>query len=359
MRPECRSEAAACQGVECGPCGSLVAMITAGDVAFYREQVTSSCPASSTLRRSRAAGRARGHPRRCAHGDHPHRGIRSRARASSRRSPRPPGEDAAQILRRASTALSRSWARRRPPGVAGAGGAAARLQDQPQVAKLRLARGVAPGLGLLPAHQRRPPRRGRDARRLHSDNGPLLVVPRSHRGPILDHHAQGHFCGAVDPRRWRTSSPARCRSPVAPARCPFTTCDASRLRPERVRPAARAPPLRVRGRGCVAAGGGPRTSRSSMLDSSPAPPPSSRVSRRARSSAASARAPPGLDLREPDGGPALLLRHGGVGVGAAHVSVRLGAVQVRNPDPCEAFTHHGYLGIEQDVVAKIAAWIAR
>ena len=32
---------------------------------------------------------------------------------------------------------------------------------------------------------------------------------------------------------------------------------------------------------------------------------------------------------------------------------------VRNPDPCEAFTHHGYLGIESDVVAKIAAWIVR
>jgi hypothetical protein len=32
---------------------------------------------------------------------------------------------------------------------------------------------------------------------------------------------------------------------------------------------------------------------------------------------------------------------------------------VRNPDPCEAFTHHGYLGIEGDVVAKIAAWIVR
>lgn len=32
---------------------------------------------------------------------------------------------------------------------------------------------------------------------------------------------------------------------------------------------------------------------------------------------------------------------------------------VRNPDPCEAFTHHGYLGIELDVVAKIAAWIVR
>jgi ectoine hydroxylase-related dioxygenase (phytanoyl-CoA dioxygenase family) len=32
-----------------------------------------------------------------------------------------------------------------------------------------------------------------------SDNGPLLVVPGSHRGPILDHHADGYFCGAVDP----------------------------------------------------------------------------------------------------------------------------------------------------------------
>ena len=32
-----------------------------------------------------------------------------------------------------------------------------------------------------------------------SDNGPLLVVPRSHRGPVWDHHAQGRFCGAVDP----------------------------------------------------------------------------------------------------------------------------------------------------------------
>jgi len=31
------------------------------------------------------------------------------------------------------------------------------------------------------------------------DNGPLLVVPGSHRGPVWDHHAGGHFCGAVDP----------------------------------------------------------------------------------------------------------------------------------------------------------------
>jgi ectoine hydroxylase-related dioxygenase (phytanoyl-CoA dioxygenase family) len=31
------------------------------------------------------------------------------------------------------------------------------------------------------------------------DNGPLLVVPKSHTGPIYDHHAGGYFCGAVEP----------------------------------------------------------------------------------------------------------------------------------------------------------------
>jgi ectoine hydroxylase-related dioxygenase (phytanoyl-CoA dioxygenase family) len=30
-------------------------------------------------------------------------------------------------------------------------------------------------------------------------NGPLLVVPGSHRGPTWDHHAGGYFCGAMDP----------------------------------------------------------------------------------------------------------------------------------------------------------------
>jgi ectoine hydroxylase-related dioxygenase (phytanoyl-CoA dioxygenase family) len=31
------------------------------------------------------------------------------------------------------------------------------------------------------------------------DNGPLLVVPGSHHGPTHDHHAEGRFCGAMDP----------------------------------------------------------------------------------------------------------------------------------------------------------------
>ena len=30
------------------------------------------------------------------------------------------------------------------------------------------------------------------------ENGPLMVFPGSHRGPILDHHHQGRFAGAID-----------------------------------------------------------------------------------------------------------------------------------------------------------------
>lgn len=31
------------------------------------------------------------------------------------------------------------------------------------------------------------------------ENGPLMVIPGSHRGPVLSHFANGVFCGAVDP----------------------------------------------------------------------------------------------------------------------------------------------------------------
>ncbi|MGH7154946.1 MAG: phytanoyl-CoA dioxygenase family protein [Acetobacteraceae bacterium] len=33
------------------------------------------------------------------------------------------------------------------------------------------------------------------------ENGPLMIVPGSHRGPVFDHHADGMFCGAMDPAR--------------------------------------------------------------------------------------------------------------------------------------------------------------
>jgi phytanoyl-CoA hydroxylase len=44
-------------------------------------------------------------------------------------------------------------------------------------------------------------------------NGPLLVIPKSHLGPIFDHHADGVFCGAMDPARgevdYRTAVPLK------------------------------------------------------------------------------------------------------------------------------------------------------
>jgi phytanoyl-CoA hydroxylase len=30
-------------------------------------------------------------------------------------------------------------------------------------------------------------------------NGPLLVIPGTHKGPTFDHHAEGYFCGAINP----------------------------------------------------------------------------------------------------------------------------------------------------------------
>ncbi len=30
-------------------------------------------------------------------------------------------------------------------------------------------------------------------------NGPLMVIPKSHKGPILNHFSNGLFCGAIDP----------------------------------------------------------------------------------------------------------------------------------------------------------------
>ena len=35
------------------------------------------------------------------------------------------------------------------------------------------------------------------------ENGPMLVLPRSHTGPVYDHHADGRFCGAMDPENIR------------------------------------------------------------------------------------------------------------------------------------------------------------
>ena len=36
---------------------------------------------------------------------------------------------------------------------------------------------------------------------IDEENGPLQVIPGSHRGPVYDHHVDGRFCGAMDPTR--------------------------------------------------------------------------------------------------------------------------------------------------------------
>ena len=33
------------------------------------------------------------------------------------------------------------------------------------------------------------------------ENGPLMILPGTHRGPVYDHHAEGKFCGAMDPSK--------------------------------------------------------------------------------------------------------------------------------------------------------------
>ena len=73
-------------------------------------------------------------------------------------------------------------------------------QAQHEIGRLRRAGRMAPGLGVLSAHQRRPRRGRHHDRRCRHENGPMLVVPGSHRGPIFDHHGpDGRFCGAMDP----------------------------------------------------------------------------------------------------------------------------------------------------------------
>ena len=36
---------------------------------------------------------------------------------------------------------------------------------------------------------------------MDADNGPLMVLPGSHKGPVYDHHSFGAFCGAIDIER--------------------------------------------------------------------------------------------------------------------------------------------------------------
>ncbi len=39
-----------------------------------------------------------------------------------------------------------------------------------------------------------------------AENGPMFVVPGSHKGQTYDHHEHGYFCGAIDPKKLETET---------------------------------------------------------------------------------------------------------------------------------------------------------
>ena len=96
------------------------------------------------------------------------------------------------------------------------------------------------------------------------DNGPLMVVPGSHRWPIADHHSEGVFCGAIDPTslghrllEGRDADRHGGQHDHPPR------AHGSRLGAEHLRPAAAAPAVPVHRGRRLPAPGHPRTGRSS------------------------------------------------------------------------------------------------
>ena len=57
------------------------------------------------------------------------------------------------------------------------------------------------------------------------ENGPMMVIPGSHLGPVYDHHGpDGRFCGAMDPAACGLDLSPRCRASARPVRSPCITC---------------------------------------------------------------------------------------------------------------------------------------
>ena len=119
---------------------------------------------------------------------HARRRLRPRADAQRRAATRAPHQEAAPRASgvRRVHALAAA-ARRAERAARPERRAAARLEAQPEGARDRLAGGMASGLGLLSAHQRRPAGRRRAARRCHraerSDDGAAGQPPRSDLRP--------------------------------------------------------------------------------------------------------------------------------------------------------------------------------
>ena len=87
-----------------------------------------------------------------------------------------------------------------------------------------------------------------------ADNGPMLVLPGSHQGPVFDHHVDGRFCGAIDPGSIRARRQQRCRAAGAGRQHYAPPCaDGPWLGHQPLAAAAPAVPDRLRRGRCLAA----------------------------------------------------------------------------------------------------------
>ena len=162
-------------------------------------------------------------------------------------------------------------------------------------------------------------------------NGPMCVVAGTHTGPVYDHHANGYFCGAIDPELsdagYAKAVPlmGQAGSMNHPPRPP-----GARLGAQHLGQAAPAAAARIRRRRCLAAHGRRQFRR--VQQPHRARPADDRAARHAGAGAhaAAARAVPGLDLRESEGGGEAVLRdRGGVIVGRISLTESEGR---SNPD---------------------------
>jgi len=144
------------------------------------------------------------------------------------------------------------------------------------------------------------------------ENGPLLVVPGTHKGPVFDHHANGYFAGAHEPRPQgrrlhdgRSSDWEGGLDDHPP--CPV----GSRLRAQYLQKAA--PSAFARVRSCRRLAPARRAEFRGLQRAHRARQPDDRAaaSRCAYTDAAASLTVPGLDLREPESPLAALLRHRG------------------------------------------------
>ena len=220
--------------------------------------------------RGRGAPPAPGHrrirrtrPRR----DGAQRDLRPRGQPHAGQPARPPHQDGASASSGIRAPGAPSEDPRRAAGPVGTGHPLRHREAQPEVRRLRRAGGMAPGLGVLSAHQRRPRRGRRDVRRHGDGERPADDRARqpSRSDPRPPHRR--HLLRRDGSRRttmWTTTR--RSRSPAAPARSPCTTCARSTA-PRRTSPtttaacccSSSAPPMPGR---CSASPPASRSSRS-------------------------------------------------------------------------------------------------